>query len=229
MSTALNIITRAMKKVGILSKTESPTADEAEDALSSLNELLLSWSNDATSIYARTTENFSLVGSTNTYSIGTSQTFNTTRPVNILDAYIRINNIDYQMDVINEDMYNDIGDKSSLGRPILLTYTQSYPYGSIRVWPTPDQAYTIYLVCEKPLTSYALADTVSLPPGWERALIYNLAVELAPEYGMQPDQGIFKIAGESKGLISRTVMKNKSMDVPVSPRNYQRALEGYRY
>ena len=50
--------------------------------------------------------------------------------------------------------------------------------------PVPDAALTITLVHDEAFTALASVSTsLSFPPGYERALRYALAVELAPEFG----------------------------------------------
>jgi len=110
MTTALDIIERAMKKAGVLTKSEVADSDEAADALVSLNNLLSSWSNESISVYARVTESFTLVGGTSSYAIGSGQTFNSARPIYIADAYIRISTLDYPITVINDEIYSLIVD-----------------------------------------------------------------------------------------------------------------------
>lgn len=66
---------------------------------------------------------------------------------------------------------------------------------------------------EKQLTTFAIDDEVLLPAGWERMLIYNLAVELFPEYEQQIDPVVAKIADDSKRLIKAAIMRNRTMDV----------------
>ena len=42
-----------------------------------------------------------------------------------------------------------------------------------------------------------------MPPGYSRALRYNLALEWAPEFGKPVDQTILMVANESKAEIKR--------------------------
>ena len=209
MATARTIITKAMQKAGILVKSEQPAADEANDALDALNSLMDSWSNLATNIYARATETFALT-SASTYTIGSGQTFNTTRPVQIVDAYVTLGGISYPLEVIKEEDFNSINYKAQTGIPQYLVYDHAYPTGTITIYPTPNSSYSLVMLSEKPLSTFATLDTtVSLPNGWERALVYNLAKELAPEYGQQIDPQILQIANEALSAVRLSIARSR--------------------
>lgn len=227
MTTASALIASSMKKIGVVLKSESPDADEAVDGLSALNAMLSSWSNESLLVYSRVTETLSLVGGTALYTIGSGQTFNTVRPINIVEAHVTIGTIDYHLEIIPDDVYNAIPDKSSQGTPVFLNYSNEFPAGKIRLYPVPSAAYSLTILSEKPLVTLALTDTLALPAGWERALIYNLAVEIAPEYGVQIDPLILQIARESKGLISLSSSRNRPSK-PLSHGGNRNILSGYR-
>jgi hypothetical protein len=211
MTTALGIITSAMRKAGVLVKGEVPVADEASDALVMLNDLLASISNDANAVYARTTESFTLSGGVGSYTIGSGATFNTARPVRIVASYVRTGTIDYPLSVVSDQQYATIPIKNIGGIPEFLNYSNGFPQATINLYPFPSTAYQLFIVSEKPLTSFALSDTVSLPPGWRRMLINNLAVELAPEYGQPVSPDLAKLAADSKAEIRAAIMVAKPM------------------
>jgi len=213
MATARDIIRSAMLKIGALMKNEQPSSDEANDALSSLNALLGSWSNDSLTIYARTWSTFTLSSGTASYTIGSGGAFNAARPTDILDCYIRSGDIDYPMGVISDQAYNSISYKAIQGIPEFLNYDGGYPLGTIRLYPVPSANYSLFLLTETPLTSFASLDTeLSMPPGVERALVYNLAIDIAPEYGQKVNALLLKTANESLGAIRIKNAQVRGMD-----------------
>lgn len=213
MTTARKIITKAMQRSGILTKTETPADDEANDVLDTLNDMLSSWSNESLLIYTRAWESFSLSGGVSEYTIGTGATFDTTRPILVVSSYVRNGTSDTDVTIIDDTQYNmNIAEKTSSGLPFWLNYDNNFPTAKIRLWPVPSTAYTLFILSEKELAQFSLDDTVSLPPGWRKALIYNLAVELSPDYGQEVDPFVLKQANEAKANIKLAIMKTRMMN-----------------
>lgn len=210
MSTALGIIKSAMRKAGVLVKSEAPSADEANDGLEMLNDLLASLSNDSMLVPARTLENFTLTSATD-YTIGTGGDFNTTRPIKIISAYVRSGTIDYPLEIVSDENYAAIQLKSTGSIPDHINYTNAYPLATIRLYPAPTAGYTLYLLSEKQLSTFTLNQTVDLAPGWRRMLVYNLAIELCSEYGQSVPPEVAAIASESKGEIKSAIMAARPM------------------
>jgi len=230
MTTARQIIKKSLQKIGALVKNEEPSADEANDGLDSLNQLLESWSNDSAVITSRAWETFNLSGGVSTYTMGTGQTFNTSRPTNIISGYIRNGSVDTPLTIVGDEAYNSITFKSLTGIPQFLNYDNANPTDNLRVYPVPSAVYPIFLLTEKPLINLTTLDTaLSLPPGWERALIYNLAAELASEYGQQPDQSIFKIANDSLAMIRLSTIRARPMDAYPQVMAVRNIWSGWRY
>lgn len=213
MTTARTLIKRALQKNGVLTKGEAPSGDEASDALQTLNAMLGTWSNDSLLIYARLSESFVLTSGQSAYTIGSGGNFNTARPMQILSAYVRIGNIDYDLDIINGVAYDDITLKSLQSSiPSALYYDGNSPLGTITIYPVPTTG-TLYIRSEKQLSSFTTLDTdLDLPPGWDKAIVDNLSIELAPEYGQPVTEAMYMMATNSLGRIKTAVARNKGMD-----------------
>ncbi len=230
MATARNLILKAMQKAGILTKNEEPAADEVNDALDSMNMMVSGWSTDYMLIYARTLESFTINAGVSSYTIGPGQAFNTVRPIFVNEAYTRdTSNLDMLVDVIDDETYGAINDKTQQGRPYWLNYNNGYPTAIIKIFPTPDQSYTLFLLTEKQLTAFTLDTVIILPPGWEDALVYNLAVRLAPEYGQQADPMTIELAKETKGMIRESILRNRTMDCDPQYSGVPNFRTGYFY
>lgn len=211
MTTALGIIKSAMRKVGVLTKTENPSADEAQDGLEMLNDLLSSLSNDSMVIYARYSEDFTLSGVDGSYTIGTGGDFNTARPVKIISAFIRSGDVDYPLDILSDEQYYSIAVKSTSDMPRGLNFSNDYPLGVIKLYPVPNANYQLFILSEKQLSQFTINQTVDLPAGWNRMLIYNLALEMFSEYGQPATQEVKMIADDSRALIKKAIIASRPM------------------
>ena len=214
MTTARQLIRRALVEMGALTLNEAPSSSEAVDALSTLNAMLGSWSNDSLLTVARTWETFPTVANVSTYTIGLGQDFDTLRPIQIVTAYVRQGEVDYPLIVITDEAYNDqIGIKSIQGITEFLSYDNGFPVGRIRLYPVPTSGFSLFLLSEKEITTILNLDQeFEFPPGWEEAVVYNLAARLTPQYGQQLTPTLKMFADESLGRIKRAIAKNRSLD-----------------
>ncbi len=208
MSTVSDLIKGSLRLLGAIAQGETPSSNASADALSALNDMLESWSNDGFLIYHQVIESLTLTASTASYTIGSSGAFNTTRPVRIANALVKQSgsNDEIPIRIYNEDEWAQISDKTLTSiLPHGIYYDPNFALGLIYVWPVPSATASLILYSDKPLSNFSLiADTVSLPPGYKEAMRYNLAVRLAPEYGRPISQDIAMIASESKAAIMRT-------------------------
>lgn len=208
MATAQTIIDSALRKNGVA----SPTATQRANGLEALNDMISNWSADGLIIPYNTTESLTLVVGQSVYTIGSAGDFNTTRPLKIVNAFIRdSNNDDHAVDVtMTEAEYNAIEIKDAEERPTKLYYDPQYSLGKIYFNYEPSTAETLYLISEKPITELAaLATTVSLPDFYKECLTYNLAVRLAAEYDNQLLPQVIEVANISKNTLENLNSLNK--------------------
>ena len=205
MATAQTIIDRAMRLIGALESGESPSSDETADVLVALNQMIDSWRNDRLVAYQVNDYTLTLVSGTSEYTIGSGGDINQTRPVKIDSAFITENSIDYPVMIVSKGSYDAIPDKTTQSNIVdLLYYEPAYPTGNIKLYPTPNTANVLTVSVWEPISTLATAATsVSLPPGYERALTYNLAVDIAPEFQQQVPQAVVEIAVNSLAALKR--------------------------
>lgn len=212
-TSALDIITQAARLIGVTYKSEQLDSDEANDGLIMLNDMLDVWSNDNLISNAYTLESFPLTGAAS-YTIGSGGDFNTSRPINLVTAVVRLSSVDYPIGIITPEEYQlEVPIKSiSSSIPQFLTYDNGFPLGIITIYPVPVTGSTLRILSNKPITNIsALTTTITLPPGWKKALKYNLAIDMAPEYGVEPSGAVIQIARMSLGAIKRTTAINNAM------------------
>jgi len=112
------------------------------------------------------------------------------RPRSIFAPYRRsADGSDNQIDQIGEQEYRNLTLKSSVGVPNLVHYRASLDSGTLYVWPTGDgnTDKIVILANYYPDDFDSASDNAQFPVEWSSALIWGLAAELGPEYGL-PDR-----------------------------------------
>ena len=190
--TASDVIKAALRGIGVIGKSEVPSADEMMDALQSLNLMLEQWS--ARSLIVRGTQQFNNVLTANKYSytIGTGGNFNTLKPIDITSAFIRdANNVDTGLDIVSREEYDSYEDKIiTTGRPVALCFDagaaqQASQMGTVLFYYIPDTsvAYTVYMQMQVALTNFAnLTSTVTFEAKYGEPMKYELMIRLWREY-----------------------------------------------
>ena len=205
MTTALDIINGALRLLQVKSSDAALTAEEANDALDSLNTMIDGWSTGSLMVYHATKESFMLTPGQSTYTIGTGGNFNTSRPVDILQATLTVNGSDYGVTPVGFDDYADIRLKTlSTTFVEQLYYEKSFPLGNIYLYPVPNSASTLTIYSNKQLTEFtSLTDTFVFPNGYKKAMKYALAMDLAPEYQRDAGDDVRRTAVSAVAAIKR--------------------------
>ncbi len=217
MTTVRTLITQSLKDLGAIAVGETPTADEAQDAFEALKQMCSTWQTEALVTYAKNQQVFTFpIAGQRSYTIGPTGDLVSTRPVRIDAAYNRdSNNNDYELYVAKDftDYSQLITKAVSAQIQTIVYYDPTFPNGTLYMWPTPsDLSYRLVLWTWTSVTEFAtLDDVIALPPGYERALRSNLAVELSPRYGRDVMDALAKTANESKAQIKRTNMTIPTM------------------
>lgn len=219
MTTALDLITLALKDLGTLGIGQTISAEDTTDALATLNMMLGQWQGERLSVYHEIDVALQATGA-QSYTIGPGGDFNTARPTDIKAAFVRLNNgatpADYPVRVIrSREDYNRIAVKSISTMPDSVFYDAAYPLGALFWYPVPGPQYELHVSVLDVLPQFALpSDAVSLPPEYMAALRYNLAVSLAPSYQLEPTPTLQRLAANAKRVIKRMNVQIPSMTMP---------------
>lgn len=196
MATAYDIIRSALLLNGAVAADQTLSASDAADGLTALNDMIESWSLDDTIIYTLQPITSTTVANQDYVTLGT-------RPIRILSAQIRDSaSIDHNMIEVGYDDYRQISNKVVQSYfPEIIYCDYAYPSATVKFWPVPAAAYVCTFTVHAPFAGFAaLTDDVSFPPGYQRALRYNLALELA-QYASATPQKVEDIAREALMLI----------------------------
>lgn len=216
MTTASDLIRGSLRLLGEypIGSTEEPTTEEYVDLLSELNDLLKSLQTDISLIPDKTQESFPLVSGQQSYTFGIGGDFNTIRPLEVTNGFIRRSNIDYPVTIIGRDKYFDISDKSIQSIPYQMFYDALPTLGKLYLYPTADSADTIFIDSYKPFTGFALkTSTWDGPDEWVTAIKYAFAVIIAPQIPAEIPQIVFQKSIALKDGLSIFNMKLKEMKV----------------
>jgi hypothetical protein len=204
-TTVYDIVMGALRLLQVASPDVTIGDDEANDALSALNQMVDSFSNESLILHYITQETFTLTPNLAIHRIGIGGDFNTARPLSIEAATINVSGTDWPVKLFQYDDWAAIRLKTlESNYTLYLYYEEDYPMGKVYLYPIAPTANLITLYCKKPLTGFInLQAQVILPPGYERLLKFNLACELA-EYQTKAGDDVTKIAMQAKAAIKRT-------------------------
>lgn len=201
-ATASDIIRRSLRLIGAIAGGETPSSTEEADALQVLNAMLDSWNTESLAVYALRDETLTLTGAAS-YTIGGGGALDTARPVKIEAAYERLSDNDYHVKLASADAWYRLAAKSTSGDVAeWLYYEPSYPLGTLYLYPKPTTG-VLHLVTRVPFAAYSATDSLALPPGYQDAITYHLAIRLAPEYGRPVTPEIAALARAAKDNIQR--------------------------
>ena len=194
MPSAATFVTRALRSLGVIEASETPSGEDLQAGFEALNELIDLWATQRWTIYVVTRTPYGLTANQATYTIGSGGAFNQARPLWIEGVSV----------IEDDTVANPV--EIPCGPPLLLRAfqaiaqkltTSTFPYaiyydhnwaaglGTITVFPVPTSSNAaVVLYTPTALAQFADQSTnYTFPPGYERAIRRNLAVALAPEFG----------------------------------------------
>jgi hypothetical protein len=221
MATAFDQIKASLRLIGQLAEGEEPSPQAAQDALNAMNQMIDSWNTERLAVFCTEDQVFNWPPGEITRTLGPSGNFVGNRPVLIDDAtYFRdaSTNVSYGIKLINQQQYNGIAVKTVTSTyPQVMFVNNTFPDITMTIYPQPTRVLEWHFVSVQELTKPATLNTVlSFPPGYLRAFKYNLAMEIANEFGVEPMPQVQRIAMTSKRNLKRINNPDDVMSMPYS-------------
>ena len=221
MTTAGDIIDGSLRLLGVLAEGETPSAETSQDALAAMNQMIQSWNTERLAVFSTQDQIVTWPAGERTRTLGPTGDIVANPLITIDDStYFKdpATGISYGLKLINQQQYNGIAVKTVTSTyPQVLWVNMSYPDIEMYVYPVPTKVLEFHVVSVEELTQPAgLATTLAFPPGYLRCFRYNLACELAPEFGTEPSRQVQRIAMTSKRNLKRINNPDDIMALPYS-------------
>lgn len=196
---AQSFILSALRLVGSLRSGQGLSQAELTDCQQVLNDMLDAWSSQKRTIFvvSRTTldqnqKAFNLKAGQQTYTLGNAignEDFLLPRPprlerVSVMYSASQQTPVELPMDMYDDTQWQGVANKSTQSLLPQVCYAETgFPDISLNFWPVPTQANPVVLYLWNSLQQFPdLTSQFSFPPGYARALRFNLAVDLAAEF-----------------------------------------------
>jgi len=216
--TANDQINRALRLLGVLAEGETPSAATSQDALIAFDQMVDSWNTERLSVFSTQDQVFTWPVGEIHQTLGPTGDFVGNRPVYFDDAtyYKAPNGVSYGIKFINQQQYDGIAVKTVTSTfPQVIFVNMTFPNVEMYIYPRPTQALEWHFISVEELSQPAsLSTELHFPPGYMRAFTYNLAMELAPEFGVEPSPQVQRIAMTSKRNLKRVNNPDDVMALP---------------
>lgn len=221
-TSAGDLINGALRLIGTLAESETPSNATSQDALAAMNMMIESWNIERLSVFSTQDQAFTWPANTISRTLGPSGDFVGNRPVLLDDSTyfvdLAASGLSFDFQIINQQQYDGIALKTVTSTyPSVMFINMDYPNIEMFIYPVPTRALEWHFISVTELDRPAtLATDLAFPPGYLRAFRYNLACELAPEFGVEPSPTVKRIAMISKRDLKRINSPGDLMSMPSS-------------
>ena len=210
MATVRGLVTASLRELDVLAAGEVPPDDEVTSGLEVLNRMVNAWKAEQVFIYQLTATELALTANDGTYTVGAGGDFNVLRPVHLTAVTVRdsVTTPPYEaglQEMTDADWAGVVIKTQTASRPQAFHFNLTYPLATLNFWPVPTSTtLTGIIYAPEAVAEFAsINSTVSLPPGYERMIVKNLAVELAPSYDAQVSTQLERQAQDSLAVVLR--------------------------
>ena len=204
--TARDIVTRGLRKAGLLGFGEVPSPEDAEVALQELDDMLKGWQAEPYTLWTQATGSIAL-------TTGAEHTLDPIRPLRLLSVRLRRNGVDIPMIRLTRDEYDRLPLKDAYGSPTLWFFDRQREAARLYVWPLTRAVAgeTLVYTYERELPDLtSLNSEIDVPGEWWDAVVYNLAARLLETVPVQANPNL---AGRAQYLLDKALANEQEGSV----------------
>jgi hypothetical protein len=173
-----DVVTQAMREIGLLSAGELPTADETRDGIIQLNWLLKSWQ-------ARGVTSWRDTETSITFPSGTATLTLDPYCLDVLEARL-VQSVGYERPLQRWMLgqYRQTPNKATPGWPTAYTIQKTASTISMTLWPVPNQSLVVKYSYSRVIDDVTDgAQTIDAPQQWTEAIYLGLASRMINSFG----------------------------------------------
>lgn len=224
--TCRDLLTTALRRIGVVAQGITPQAETLAQALVAFNSFVDALAANRLMLYGEQRTTWVIVPGQQDYLVGPGQDIDRQRPVFLEQLgnvsplrFIDTNNDNNELPLtlLTDQQWRAISLK---GMPCSLPsnayYNPTYPYGTVSLWQVPTSSSLLgVMYAPTAMNEFAYDDLITLPPGYRRFLITNLAIELCAEFEREPPRTLPELAQQAKADVERSNIR--LMDMSTDP------------
>lgn len=171
------LIHSSFRLIGAIASGEALETNELNDAFITLNQMVSNWNTEGASIVGRKRLTVGVAGTNGPYVLSE-------RPVKIESASVASGGIDSPLEIVDSVGWESVPEKAAQSVYVKKLFCDyAYPSSSVYIAPIPRLGGTLELWIYTVINAFPnMNAAIDLPPGYEQALRYGLAMALLPEY-----------------------------------------------
>lgn len=216
--TVFEILQQALQTIGAVSFGESLEPEVTQSSMLHLNSLLRKWSNNYMNyltydqIYT-TSANKAVVtmgSAANGEFPAPSYGDILERPASIDQVDVIMGTLTFPVPIKSYSEYTKLPIKNVISIPQACYYREGMPFNELWFFPVIPSSYAVRVVGKAYLPQYTnISELVVMPPEYIEALIYSLAQKLAPMFGQNASDGLYRMSNSAmKHIKQRNAINN---------------------
>lgn len=186
MMTRDAVIGAALRGLEVYGPGDTIPAIDITNCTEALNIILKAWGGQGINLWTNVDKSLPMVAGQASYSVGpTGADLVANLPLRIVDAYLRVANVDTKVQLMSRYDYDVVANKTSQGSPSQLFYDPQIPNGKIYLAAAPNSsAAVLHFVSQEAIQDVGSStDNPYIPQEWYQLLKWALMDEISLEYG----------------------------------------------